>query len=45
MASFTLPQLPDSGDLFGPPNSDALGAVPDEFQGIPFAPFAKVRRG
>ncbi len=43
MASFTLPKLPDTGDKFGPPNDDFYSAVPEEFQGIPFAPFAKVR--
>ncbi|KDN51970.1 translation initiation factor eIF-3, subunit D [Tilletiaria anomala UBC 951] len=41
MASFLLPKLPETGDKFGPPNEDAFSAVPDEFKGIPFAPFAK----
>lgn len=44
MASFALPKLPDTGDKFGPPNDDVYAAVPEEFRGIPFAPFAKVRR-
>ena len=42
MASFTLPHLPETGDKFGPPNEDVYSAVPQEFRGIPFAPFAKV---
>lgn len=40
MASFNVPPLPPTGDLFGPPTTDPSADVPQELKGIPFAPFA-----
>lgn len=49
MASFNLPPIHETPDIWGPPSTTAApknnaassSVLPEEFRGIPFAPFAK----